>query len=226
MDPRNPTLPDRLPRVGYYLKTSLGAVLFIGALIAFNYALLNLLESGTCASGNTPYEIAKPCPPGTGKFAAILVGSIFGGLIGAGIFAFRGDPPGRSRPPNGAVSWGLVAWGLFFGGTGLAALIGSFTGDLPADGKTGGVIVGITFVLMGVPVLLFLLWGAVKGLFERGSERPAMGGPVPGPGRAPAARGGSGDPIDRIARLDELRCSGALSRAEFDREKAKILSEG
>lgn len=238
--------------MGYYVKMFVGAVLFLAALVAFNYALLNLLETGTCASGNTPYEIAKPCPAGTGSYVGLLIGSIFGGLIGAGIFAFRGDPPGRSRPLNSGNSWGLTAWGLFFGATGIAALIGSFAGDLPPDGKLGGVIVGITFALMGVPVLLFLAWGAVKGIFGRGDERPAMA--ASGSGAAPTAGGGlldsmraattqtssgawrnisaasggggGGDAIERIGRLDDLRRSGALTQAEFDKQKAKILAEG
>lgn len=223
--------------MGYYLKTFVGAVLFLAALVAFNYALLNLLKTGTCASGNTPYAITKPCPAGTGGYVGILVGSIFGGLLGAGIFAFRGDPPGRSRPLNGGISWGLVAWGLFFGATGIAALVGSFTGDPPPDGKLGGIIVGITFALMGVPVLLFGVWGAVKEMFGRGGERPAAS--AMRAATAPSSSGawrtiksasgggrGGGDAIDRIGRLDELRRSGALTQAEFDMEKAKILAEG
>jgi hypothetical protein len=35
----------------------------------------------------------------------------------------------------------------------------------------------------------------------------------------------SHDPLDRIARLAQLRDSGALTEAEFEREKAKILSQ-
>jgi hypothetical protein len=33
------------------------------------------------------------------------------------------------------------------------------------------------------------------------------------------------DPLDRIARLAQLRDSGALTEAEFEREKAKVLSQ-
>ena len=38
-------------------------------------------------------------------------------------------------------------------------------------------------------------------------------------------KGGSGDTIARIERLQKLREEGALTKAEFDREKAKILAE-
>ena len=39
------------------------------------------------------------------------------------------------------------------------------------------------------------------------------------------AKSGSGDAIGKIERLQKLREDGALTKAEFDREKAKILAE-
>src|SRR6185503_14733516 len=101
--------------MGYLLKAGIGAALFIGALVLFNVKLLALLETGTCASGNTPYEISQPCPEGTGTDILLLTGSIFAGLIGCAIFAFRGDPPwGRRHQSVGFFGLGSFAWGLFF----------------------------------------------------------------------------------------------------------------
>jgi putative oligomerization/nucleic acid binding protein len=213
--------------VGYYAKTLIGALLFLGALVAFNVALLKLLDTGTCASGNTPYVIANPCPSDTGKWVGLLVGSIFGGMLGAAIFAFRGDRPGRENAPlNGLFGWGSFAWGLFFAGTGIVALVGSLTmDDDGSGGKLGGLIVGVTFALMGLPVLFVSLRSAVKHLLsgpERG-QTLSMGEQA-NAAAAAASGGGGGDVIDQISRLDELRRSGALTQSEFEREKAKLLA--
>lgn len=241
--------------MGYYLKTFLGALLFLGSLVAFNYALVQLLQVGTCASGNTPYAISRPCPSGVGTDVALLTGSIFTGLIGAGIFAFRGDRPGHQTSLRDAFSWGTFAWGLFFAGTGATALIASLTdSDIHSSGggKLGGMIVGVTFLLMGLPALAIALWGFFGKLGGR-DKRPKGSGSGSGGGPAPTAEGGlldtlrsstqraagagwsrlspssrgggGGDNLDKIARLNKLRESGALTQAEFNREKAKLLAE-
>jgi hypothetical protein len=200
--------------VGYYLKTVIGAVLFGGAIVAFNYALIELLQVGTCASGNTPYAISRPCPSGVGADVGLLVGSIFAGLIGAGIFAFRGSRPGHETSLIGAFSWGTFAWGLFFAATGAASLIAAFTDnqiDSSGGGQLGGGIVGVTFLLMGVPALIFAFWGFYSDRDKGKPSRPALGG--------------GGDALDKIDRLNKLRESGALTQTEFEREKAKLLAE-
>jgi hypothetical protein len=189
---------------------------------------------------------------------------IFVGLIGAGIFAFRGDPPwDRDRPLNSAsdFSFGLFAWGFFFTATGATSLIASLTDEAvksSSGGQLGGLIVGGTFLVMGVPALLLSLWRLVSGLGKR-DERPAtasaaagMGGvgsggvmsrmttglsqaraaqqlgnrmPWGSSGTASAGGGGTGGQIAKLERLQKLRESGALTDSEFQREKAKILSE-
>jgi hypothetical protein len=251
--------------MGYLVKAPLGLGLFVGGIVLFNVKLVSLLETGTCASGNTPYQIAQPCPSGTGTDVLLLVAGIFGGLIGAGIFAFRGDPPwDRDRPLNSAsdFSFGLFAWGLFFTATGATSLIASLTSQAIQDssgGKLGGLIVGGTFLLMGAPALLLSLWRLVSGLGKR-DERPVtatasagMGGlggggimsrmsagldqaraaqelgnrlPWGSSGSGLSPGGGTGGQIAKLERLQKLRESGALTDSEFDREKAKILSEG
>lgn len=214
--------------MGYLLKTILGAALFVGGTVVFNVKLVELLEVGTCASGNQPFEIARECPQGTGEAAGLMVAGIFAGLFGVALFAFRGDPPwggGRSRL-LGAFSWGTLAWGTFFAASGAAILIAARTSeDLPPDGELGGTIVGITFLVMGVPAVLFALWAVVTSLGDR-DERPAA---APGGGfglaGAPATMASGGDSVSKLERLQRLRESGALTEAEFQREKAKVLSE-
>jgi Short C-terminal domain len=248
--------------MGYLIKAPLGLAMFFGSIVLFNVKLVSLLETGTCASGNTPYQISQPCPAGTGTDILLLVASIFAGLIGAAVFAFRGDPPwnrdGR-RGRFGGFSFGLFAWGAFFTATGATSLIASLTNQAIADssgGKLGGIIVGGTFLAMGVPALLIALGGLLRGLRGRDERPPSMtataGGMSSGGvmsrmsagldqaraaqqmtsrlpwGSSTPNQGGSGTSgqIAKLERLQKLRESGALTDAEFEREKAKVLAEG
>ena len=225
--------------MAYVIKAGLGLVLFIGSIIVFNLALQDVLDIGTCASGNVPYQITQPCPEGTGTKIMLLMGSVVVGLIGCALFAFRGEPPwGGRRRSFGAFGWGTLAWGIFFAGTGLALLLGGPYGEATdpdtgevvgrADSQLGATITGVTFLVMGVPALLIGLWSTFKGLAGGRDERPAgvpAGGAVAPPAPAATASRPSGDAIGRIERLQKLRESGALSDAEFEREKAKILGE-
>jgi hypothetical protein len=248
--------------MGYLIKAPLGLALFLGGIVLFNVKLVSLLETGTCASGNTPYQISQPCPTGTGTDILLLTASIFAGLIGAAIFAFRGEPPWGRGGRGGLFrqfSFGLFAWGLFFSATGATSLIASLSNQAIQDssgGQLGGIIVGGTFLVMGVPALLIALWGLLSGLGSRRDEGPPSmtatvgdtgGGVVSrmsaGLDQAQAAQqmasrlpwgsgvpssGGSGTSgqIAKLERLQKLRESGALTDAEFEREKAKVLAEG
>jgi putative oligomerization/nucleic acid binding protein len=246
--------------MGYLIKAPLGLGLFFGGIVLFNVKLVSLLETGTCASGNTPYQISQPCPSGTGTDILLLTAGIFAGLIGVGIFAFRGDPPwdrdGRGGRRFGSFSFGVFAWGLFFAATGATSLIASLTNQAIQDssgGKLGGIIVGATFLVMGVPALLIAMASLFKGLRGRDERPPAMtataggmgGGAMSrmsaGLGQARAAQqmasrlpwgstppsggGGTSGQIAKLERLQKLRESGALTDAEFETEKAKILAE-
>jgi hypothetical protein len=225
--------------MGYLVKAGLGLILFFGSIVVFNVKLIELMEVGTCASGNTPFEIARPCPEGTGQDMLYVTFAIPVGLIGAALFAFRGDPPwGRRRRSAGLFGLGALAWGFFFTSTAVAMLYTGFANDtVGADGELAGKIVGFTFLLMGLPVLLLSLWNVVKGLGSGRDEGPAAAGaPAMGPlgggsgvlGKLSTAGGpgaGGGDTIGRIERLQKLRESGAITDAEFNREKSKILAE-
>ncbi len=246
--------------MGYLIKAIVGLGLFLGSIALFNVELVKLLETGTCATtGNTPYQVTRPCPEGTGTAILLLTASVFGGLIGAFLVAVRGDPPRgkRRRSVGGLFGFGTFAWGLFFSVTGTWALVAARTSDtVGPDGELGGTIVGITFLLMGIPALAFCAWSVIQRLGER-DERPSMsgvsanagsgsfgtalGGMLSGLQRAGSSASGwgspfrwgssgstatsGGDSIAKLERLQRLRESGALSDAEFEREKAKILGE-
>jgi hypothetical protein len=248
--------------MGYLIKAPLGLGLFFGGIGLFNVKLVSLLETGTCASGtNTPYLVVHKCPSGTGTDILLLVASIFGGLIGAAIFSFRGNPPwDRDRPvlTGKDFSFGLFAWGLFFTATGATSLIASLTDEAvraSQGGKAGGLIVGATFLVMGVPVLLWSLRqliGDLRGHDDLPATLTASAAGLGGGGamsrmsagmdQARAAQqlvnqlpwgstgttstgGGTSGQIAKLERLQRLRQSGALTDAEFEREKAKVLSE-
>ena len=251
--------------MAYLVKAGLGLTLFIGGVVVFNMQLQELLDIGTCASGNVQFEIREgyECPEGTGTTILLLIGSIFGGLIGCGLFAFRGDPPwGEGRRSVGMFGWGTLAWGLFFAGTGAALLIGLPYGEITdesgevvgrPDSDLGAQITAGTFLLMGVPALLLGLWSLVRGLRDDDGPAPAggatgsgvmgrmraglenaqgaqrLGERLPwgwgGGGSGARGRGAGGDTLGRIERLQKLKESGALTDAEFQREKAKVLAE-
>ncbi len=165
--------------MAYLLKAGSGIALFAGGVILFNLKLLELLETGTCASGNVPYEITRECPQGTGGDIALLSAAFPIGLVGCALFAFRGNPPWGERSiktPLGGFAYGMFAWGIFFTATGAVALISSLTDEsFGPDAELGGTIVGITFLVMGVPALVITVWGLVKRLRQR--ERPATSAP-------------------------------------------------
>jgi hypothetical protein len=234
--------------MAYLLKAILGLGLFGGGITLANVKLVQLLETGTCASGNTPYAIRNPCPAGTGTAILLLTAGIFAAVIGAGLFAVRGTPSWSSRRDE-RVSAFAVTWGIGFTATGATALIAALGDDsLGQGGELGGIIVGITFLVMGVPALLYAAWSLIASVGSR-DERPAtttmslgsgggtattgaFGGftaPAPRPavgfGTVPRASTGEGDRIAKLEKLANLRKSGALTEQEFEREKARLLGE-
>jgi Short C-terminal domain len=248
--------------MGYLIKAPLGLGLFFGGLVLANVKLVSLLETGTCASGNTPYQIAQPCPSGTGTDILLLMGSIFAAIIGIGLFAYRGDPPwDRNRPINleSDFSFPAFAWGIAFTGTGAVSLIAALTNEAVkqnAGSKLGALIVGGTFLVMGLPVLFVSLRYLIHDFTHRDEQRAKADARVAGTprggapsgmtgafGRANAMTqmasrfswgsaattsggGGTAGQIAKLERLQKLRESGALTDSEFEREKAKVLSEG
>ncbi len=92
----------RSKRTRKWVLTFIGALGVAAALTGLFYGMRSVMEiGGSCASGNTPFEIARPCPDGVG---AVMVGSIFGGLIFLGIYAFSTIGPNLT----------LLAWPALF----------------------------------------------------------------------------------------------------------------
>ncbi|CAN5455131.1 hypothetical protein BH20ACT15_BH20ACT15_12530 [soil metagenome] len=106
---------------------------------------------------------------------------------------------------------GALAWGLFFTATGAVMLHTGFANDtVGPDGELAGKIVGFTFLAMGAP--------RTRSGASTGALAPAAGGSGTSAASVPS------DAISKIERLQKLRESGAITAAEFDREKSKVLA--
>ena len=216
----------------YLVRTVLGFGIMVMCWVMFGYGIYQLLQIGTCASGG-PYEVARPCPDGTGKLGMMIPAALLLMFVGAGLYGTRGRPPGSEKPERAALVitffWTGIFWsiaiGCFFGVWGPEANAGP-------DGKLGGLIVGFLFVPMGALGLF--------GLKETGGKRKGKGdgqmstgeisvppGPsFPGFGKATKAvrsRLPSEDPVDKLERLSRLRDRGSLTQEEFETLKGKVM---
>ena len=128
------------------LRVVIGLAMLVGGTGAFGYAVVRLIHTGTCASGNTPYVIARQCPSGTGALMGLLIGTFLVALIGVAVAGVGLALPG----------------GLAFTGICAAMLYGGATAG-NAGGRVAGYTVGGTFVAMGLLYLTLAIW------FRRGS---------------------------------------------------------
>jgi hypothetical protein len=209
----------------YVIRTLVGFGLIAFCIVSLSYAIYQLLQIGTCASGG-PYVSARQCPAGTERLGLVIPAVILGLLAGCWFYAGRGKAPGSDRPPNN----GLLAvwvWTGIFWSIAVGAFLGVWGPDAnPGPGaKTGGLIVGFLFVPMGALGLLGIgvPWG-------RRHAQSVGAVPLNLPGSARVAKAAIKrmpglDPVGRLERLEQLRRSGVVTDAEFARLKAEILSE-
>jgi hypothetical protein len=131
---------------------------------------------GSCASGNVPYQISRPCPSGV---PGLMVGSIFLGLAFLALYAITTLPPNLT----------LLAWPALFLSLGWNFM--DF-GINPPNGQSqavwGWIICGIVFLLMGgIPLVLgiaALVKGRELGMITRPHNAVRRFGraPLDGPG--------------------------------------------
>jgi hypothetical protein len=230
--------------VKYFLCTVLGAALLAGGCVATAYAVYQLLQVGTCASGG-PYAIARECPGGTERLGLAIPVAIIGMLIGLGLLAMRGRAPGSDRDPRPGVGIVLLWSGLFLG-IAFACFWGVWGPDANPGpgGKLGGLIVGFLFVPMGIGGAL-MFWtlgpstsGGMKSVgmgvgdlwkLTRAGSAGDVNEVLKAAGATstarPASGGGGGDAVSEIERADRLRREGAISDAEFERIKKNALEK-
>ena len=172
---------------------------------------------GFCAEGG-PYEIRQHCPQGV---PGVLVGSIWGGLIFAGVYVFVAL---RYKVPNLAV----LLWPALF----LSLGWNFFQYALDPPGNTTGVIGGwlvggVIFALMGGLPLLAMLPSLVREFTQGPQDRPGwqIGFPTPHAQRL-LARVTSSQPTrltDELERLDQLHRSSDLNEFEYRLAQAKLI---
>jgi hypothetical protein len=73
------------------------------------------------------------------------------------------------------------------------------------------------------PAKIAIDWNSAQQAPQRGEVRPASGGGGFTPAAAPSGGSSGGDSVAELERLAKLRDSGALTDAEFEQQKAKIL---
>ena len=204
----------------YWLRVAIALAICAAAIVGIDWGIYHLVRTGSCGSSPT-YVTYRPCPPGTGGHILALMGGIFGGLIGIGVWATRG-PRGRPSP----VSLGLIMWSLLFvtlaASVAYAAYGPASTGGSGA--QTTAIILGVIFVPMGLAPLPFALSSG------SGRSSPAVRPVVVAPRPAAVVMASppdddEGDPLERIAKLGELRDKGLITAEEFEAQKKRLLAE-
>lgn len=168
---------------------------------------------GVCAEGG-PYVPRQPCPDGV---PGMMVGGIWGGIICLFLYLWA-----TSRA--GAPSFVAFAWPALF----LSLGWNFFEFGLNPPGDVGlawsWLICGVLFVLMGGFPLIGLFpmwWRGITGKAEEHEPRPTR--PLSGV-RVAVGERKRADLVDELERLDKLHRSGALSDAEFEAAKRKLLN--
>jgi hypothetical protein len=144
----------------YWLFAFLGLLVCGASIVAVDWGIYHLMRTGSCASGG-PYVSARPCPPGTGAHFAALMGGIFGGLIGVGIWAARGRSATRREA---SYPLPLAMWTLLFctlAGAGLYAAFGPAAGSDAPEGTA--IFLAALFIPMGLAPLPYGLSRRRKG---------------------------------------------------------------
>jgi hypothetical protein len=147
----------------------------IGGLLLGAYAIHEIVQIGTCASGG-PYVSRRPCPPGT----ELKILAIFGALgllfLGRIVWAFRGrgdDGFGDFR--FGSALW-VVGW-LTLDGTMLVAAFGPAAPSNASGWQVAAIINAAVGIPIGLAPLVMLFsrrakTGTAEWLMRDGSRAP------------------------------------------------------
>ncbi|MGO9971855.1 MAG: SHOCT domain-containing protein [Solirubrobacteraceae bacterium] len=179
----------------------IGIALFFAVLLGAG--LHHLIRTGTCSSsGYNEYGPTQVCPAGTGAWIGMLMGGIFGVLIGlavAGAFAF------------------IVP--LMFMAIGAGSISVAFDKSAASGASTFGIIFGGCFFLAGLIPFLFMLRGVLSG----GARRSPLGA-LSGAGGVSAA-GGLGFSALRSARAAQAAGASVSPSASPTATASPVLSD-
>ena len=176
---------------------------------------------GFCAEGG-PYDIRQHCPQG---IPGVMVGSIWGGLVFAGIYAWQ-------ALKNGVPSFLALLWPALFLSLGWNFFEYGIDPPGPQGGVVGGWLVcGVLFAAMGgIPLLVVAKPLLRKFTTGEDDSRPGWAGGLPvGHARRVASRvtgNTNSNVVWELERLDRLHRSGVLDDDEFQAAKRRVLGDG
>lgn len=240
--------------MGYVIRTIVGLALLVGAIVAISYSVYQLLGVGTCASGGPyvvarecppgteRLALAIPVAVFVMLFGAFLyatrgrapgsnrepVGSALG-LIWAGLFlgiafaCFWGVWGPDADPGPGGKLGGLIVGFLFvpMGLAGLVPMIFAWRDRSPSSGSP----VQVQDLARTGNANLGDLMAQMETQDAQQTQRAASG--VPGQFTRVTSSDGvivGDDVVGQLERLNRLRRDGAIDDAEYERLKARILS--
>jgi hypothetical protein len=217
-----------------------GGAMLLFAAVLVGVGMHHMIMTGSCSS--TGYSSVGPvphCPKGFGWWIGFLVGGIFLVLIGAAVSGASAMivPVIFSAIGAGAVTVNfdsgvhsdLKTFGLLFGGGFL--LFGVIPGVLIAlsalrssgEPPPAPVVMAPVYAFSGAASPPGVSFGASAG--SPSSQVPGAAGPGVQPPSPGAGTRSSGQTLDELGKLAELREKGVLTNEEFTREKAKLLGE-
>jgi hypothetical protein len=218
-------------------KRAAGAALMLLGVALIGYGTHYLARNGTCSG--TGYSQVGPVPTCSGPEALYITATFFAGpaLALAGWMM--------------AQLWGWL-WPAvcICAGVGLATI--ELDSSASSGARSFGLVAGVPFFALAV-VSVIRTWRKRKReqaalansplaqAYQVGqAARPAQAGLPVASARAPIRSAGdylpvtdqipvmsgpTSDPLETIAKLAQLRDSGALTEAEYEREKAKLLRQ-
>lgn len=144
----------------YWVRTAVGLAICGLAIVALDNGIYHLVRTGSCGTDGT-YIAQRPCPPGTAGHILSVMGGVFGGLIGIGVYATRGEREGVSSSPLGL---GVLMWSLLFVTIAVSVGVAAYgpANNDNAGAKTTAVILGVIFIPMGLAPLGLAFAGGGK----------------------------------------------------------------
>jgi Short C-terminal domain len=232
-------------------RTIVGVALMLFSSVLMGVGIHHLIATGTCSSnGYSQYGPVQTCPAGTSAWFFFVFGGVIGNVIGTFV---AGSPSLIFATLFPAIGLGALTlnfdthaassaktFGLLFGGGFLLA------GVISAGALLGSALRGAGRPQRGRTGRAGRRAGA--GGTARAGRRAGTGGtsqppsatttasnwsaPSPSPSSSPVpsplfvgqASSQSSGVLDQISRLSDLHTSGALTDAEFEAEKAKLLN--
>ena len=214
------------PSLKKWVLTFVGLVGFVACLSILFLCMRAVMDiGGSCASGNSPYEISRPCPDGV---PGLMIGSIFLGIVFLVVYAVNAVGPN--------LAW--LAWPALFISLGWNFL--EYGIDPP--GPQGGIVWGwllcaVLFIVMGAGPL----WIGISAM-RSGKEvtTPFSGADMRARVGARAAKRTQRTPkprpeqrdeqpesvVGELERLADLRRAGDLTDAQYEDAKERLLREG